>query len=315
MIKKLLLTLSCFSILTLVACGYEGDIPVATELGYTNLAPSNHITIEIISEETYTEMLEPGVWRTDWHHFGLTRSGVEAVETITVAFIINEPIMHLDFDMMPLGLTPFGFGTGDENGFPIGTRFIISEIPLDFVVEFTYSTLQFSQHTYQLTINTNATVEKHLVEVITSTVGCSSCFEIDVISDEDLAELTEFVEINFADVQTNYESGTSNILITFDQEVFNVYLYAIERHSNEYREYQHLDILAELETLGPNLLLVITNFPYSERISGIGFGRLLGRRMFTFIHPEPGVVRFAQDYYFLDKNDDSDVKYDDVEIE
>ena len=295
MLKKLLLAICCFSILTLVACGYEGDIPVATEGSYTDTNSSEHITIEIATEEDMEEFLASAGREDGWLNFDFTKSLIGETGVVDLLITFNEPISFLS-------LPNVGF-SGGRYGHPPGTRLIVTNFPLEFTTEIDYNVAFGGRYLQSFMVNADGEVELDLLHVFPPMGEWPEYFQIDVISDDELAELTGYLHFDYNELQGFDAGGSSNLLFTFNQTIYDFNLRDSESGYYEGRGWVIFseDLLA-IDSLGPELSLVVSNFPITE-LSTLGF-RVADYyfRGVAFEHPCPNVVRMiiVDSYGILD---------------
>jgi len=107
MFKKLLLAISCLTILTLVACGYDGDYDATPMMLADSLAESEYIGIvtlpgDLTNESSYftieiatNELIEEITADEHWYLFDFSQAtGGFITEGITLLLTFNEPISN-----------------------------------------------------------------------------------------------------------------------------------------------------------------------------------------------------------------------------
>lgn len=294
MTKKHFLNLltSCFSILALTACGYEGDIPVAAVSADTDISDGNpHFIIEIISDEMLAELEAIAGEEENLSFFPITRGSSLTTESVTIMFTTNEPISWLAIAGESSELSNVGFSSG-RNEFPVGSRFVITNFPIGATATMDYNLIPHVRYIQDFVVNERGELELGYLHAVPPMGEWPDYFRIDVISDDELVELTNHLHFDYNALQGFEAGGNSNLLFTFNQTVYDVSLRDTELgYSSGRGGILISEDLVVIDTLGTELSLVVSNFPLSE-INTLGFR--IGEydfRGFAFEHPCPNVVR------------------------
>jgi len=175
MLKKIMLLISCFGLLILVACGYAGDIPTPTadvERGYMRVMtfPSavsvgtEHVTIEVATAARLAEIKASDDW-DEQRHFSVDfaeATGGFITEGVTLIFTVQESITDLSFteDVNFKWSDSFGILTmpsfsGAITGFPLGTQLVLTNFPLGQIASVWYTAVDGKQYSYRFSVNAN----------------------------------------------------------------------------------------------------------------------------------------------------------------
>ena len=160
MLKKIMLLISCFCILILVACGYAGDIsPQATAefedaymeiMTFSSAIPvgTEHVTIEIVTEEMLVEIRESFDNEISrWHEVDFAHeTGGFITEGVTLLFTVNETIINPLIPDTIINCCP-----GD---FPHGSRLVVTNFPIGQATFINYSNF-YEVFTYHFAVNAN----------------------------------------------------------------------------------------------------------------------------------------------------------------
>lgn len=164
MLKKIMLLISCFGLLILVACGYAGDIPTIAESGHMRVMTlpyvipigTEQVTIQLATNEIISEQYE---FVIDF----VESTGGFITEGVTLIFTVQESITALSFteDVNFEWSDSFGILTmpsfcGTITGFPPGTQLALTNFPLGQIANVWYTAVDDGkQHSYRFSVNAN----------------------------------------------------------------------------------------------------------------------------------------------------------------